>query len=92
LFDVDRNQSSETNHLIFKNESYIHQHVSSPCKWNNCNGYGKSIPWKRSWQTEELPDTSSVCLWSFLHFFSNGHLVVLLGVHQLSMKQNIEWL
>ena len=50
MFDVDRNQWSETNHLIFKNESYIHQHISSPYKWNNCNGYGKSIPWKKFWR------------------------------------------
>ena len=41
MFDVDGNQWSETNHLIFKNESYIHQHISSTYKWNNCNGYGK---------------------------------------------------
>ena len=41
LFDVDRNQWSE---------SYIHQHISSPYKRNNCNGYGKSIPLKKFWR------------------------------------------
>ena len=24
--------------------------ISSPYMWNNCNGYGKSIPWKKFWR------------------------------------------